>query len=203
MLGIKGRKLFGLTGSLLCGGIIVYTCIRMMPREAPSSGTPQPSGARTPGSDKQHEAVFLSEALKKKPDHAPVLMRLAQVSAESGKHDQAIRYLKEILEREPANLEARLELGKAFFESGDVQSGIEQTKRILERQPEHADALYNIGAIYANLGNSSLALEYWNRLFASQPQSESARRARTLVSQLPQPSSTIAENLDTRVVTRR
>ncbi len=153
--------------------------------------------------DARHEEALLSEALKKKPDHSPVLMRLAQMSSAAGKHGDAVRYLREILRGEPANIDARLELGKALFESGDVQGAIAETKAILDSKPEYADALYNLGAIYANLGNSSSALEYWNRLIADQPQSESAQRARSLISQLPSKSVSVVANLDSRVVSKR
>ena len=135
--------------------------------------------------NKQHEAIFLAEALKKKPDHTPVLMRLAQLSAESGKNTEAARSLREVLQREPANMDARLELGKALFESGDVQGAIEQTKAILDRQPDHADALYNLGAIYGNVGNAELARDYWSRLIAAKPQTDSAQRAKRMMAQLP------------------
>jgi tetratricopeptide (TPR) repeat protein len=135
--------------------------------------------------DKQHEAIFLAEALKKKPDHTPVLMRMAQLSAESGKNTEAARNLREVVQREPANMDARLELGKALFETGDVQGALEQTKAILDRQPDHADALYNLGAIYGNVGNAELARDYWSRLIAAKPQTDSAQRAKRMVAQLP------------------
>ena len=134
--------------------------------------------------NKQHEAIFLAAALKK-PDHTPVLMRMAQLSAESGKNTEAARNLREVVQREPANIDARLELGKALFETGDVQGAIEQTKAILERQPDHADALYNLGAIYGNVGNAELARDYWSRLIAAKPQTDSAQRAKRMMAQLP------------------
>ena len=133
----------------------------------------------------KHEAIFLAEALKKKPDHTPVLMRMAQISEESGKPTEAARNLREVVQREPANIDARLELGKTLFESGDIQGAIEQTKAILERQPDHADALYNLGAIYGNVGNAELARDYWSRLIAAKPQTESAQRAKRMMAQLP------------------
>lgn len=142
-----------------------------------------PSGVTS--DNKQHEAIFLAEALKKKPDHTPVLMRMAQLSEESGKHTEAARSLREVVQREPANMDARLELGKALFESGDIQGAIEQTKAILDRQPDYADALYNLGAIYGNVGNAQLARDYWNRLIAAKPQTESAQRAKRMMAQLP------------------
>ncbi len=135
--------------------------------------------------NKQHEAIFLAEALKKKPNHTPVLMRMAQLSEESGKHTEAARNLREVVQREPANIDARLELGKTLFEAGDVQGAIEQTKAILDRQPDHADALYNLGAIYGNVGNAELAREYWGRLIAVKPQTASAQRAKGMMAQLP------------------
>jgi TolA-binding protein len=134
--------------------------------------------------NKQHEAIFLAEALKKKPDHTPVLMRMAQLSAESGKPTEAARNLREVIQREPANADARLELGKTLFETGDIQGAIEQTKAILDRQPDHADALYNLGAIYGNLGKSDLARQYWGQLIAKNPQTESAQRAKRMLGQL-------------------
>ena len=135
--------------------------------------------------NQQHEAIFLAEALKKKPDHTPVLLRMAQLSEESGKHTEAARSLREVVQREPANSDARLELGKALFEAGDIQGAIEQTKAILDRQPDHADALYNLGAIYGNVGNAKLARGYWSRLIAAKPQTESAQRAKRMMTQLP------------------
>jgi tetratricopeptide (TPR) repeat protein len=142
-----------------------------------------PSQAAPP--NKEHEAIFLAEALKKKPNHTPVLLRMAQLSAESGKPTEATRNLREVLQREPANDDARLELGKTLFEAGDIQGAIEQTKAILDHKPDHADALYNMGAIYGNLGKSDLARQYWNRLIAKAPQTESAQRAKRMIGQLP------------------
>jgi tetratricopeptide (TPR) repeat protein len=132
--------------------------------------------------------------LKKRPYHTPVLLRLAQLAEQAGNHQEAARHLQELLRHEPNNADARLELGRALFQTGDVQGAIEQTQRILDRQPNHADALYNLGAIYANLGNAKLARQYWDRLLAENPQSESARRAKALMVQLPVPPSPGVEN---------
>jgi tetratricopeptide (TPR) repeat protein len=194
MFGKEGQKLFGFLVPVICGIGIVYICFRMMPSDAPAHDAHPSAAAREELSDTRHEEALLSEAIKKKPDHAPVLMRLAQMSSAAGKHSDAIRYLREILHREPANTDARLELGKALFESGDAQGAITETKDILDRKPEHADALYNLGAIYANLGDSGSALEYWNRLIAGQPQSASAQRARSMISQLPRTVADLGSN---------
>jgi len=133
----------------------------------------------------QHEGLFLAEALKKKPNHTPVLLRLAQLSEASGNHAEAAVQLREILGYEPANTDAHLELGRVLFKTGDVQGAIDQTKWILDRHPQHADALYNLGAIYANVGNADYARRYWNKLVGANPQSESAQRAKVMLARLP------------------
>jgi tetratricopeptide (TPR) repeat protein len=182
MLGRSHRKSLGLLCTVLAGSLVVYL---VTSRVSPHPGAKPAGTVAEPAGSKQHEAKILAEALKKKPEHTPVLMRLAQLSEEAGKQADAADRLRAILRQEPNNTDAQLELGRVLFQLGDVAGAIQETKKIVDRQPGHADALYNLGAIYGNLGQSKLAREYWNRLLASSPQSESAKRARTMISQLP------------------
>lgn len=131
-----------------------------------------------------HEARMLADALKKRPDHVPVLLRLAGLAVESGKPAEAEKYLNDVLTQEPGNIPARLDLGKIQFEAGRVSEAIQTTAAILKEQPDHPDALYNLGAIYGNLGQRDRAIEYWGRLLASSPQSESGKRARQMIAEL-------------------
>ncbi len=150
-----------------------------------------PAHARTkfqPGGANQHEGKMLADALKKRPAHIPVLLRLASLALESGKLGEAERYLKEVQRLEPGNVPARLDLGKVQFESGHVPEAIQTTAAILKEQPDNPDALYNLGAIYGNLGQREQAIEYWNRLLASNPQSESGRRAQQMMPELQRTS---------------
>jgi tetratricopeptide (TPR) repeat protein len=141
------------------------------------------SVASPEGADR-HEASILSAALKKRPDHVPVLLRLASLALESGKPAEAGKYLNEVLKLEPANVPARLDLGRIQFEAGRVPEAIRTTEEILKIQPDNADALYNLGAIYGNLGQKERATEYWSRLLASSPGSESGRRASQMMAKL-------------------
>jgi Flp pilus assembly protein TadD len=180
----KTLTILGLLSALLAVPGLFYLGKNIAsPRTAAKRATVAAPSQAAP-TNRQHEAIFLAEALKKKPDHTPVLMRMAQLSAESGKPTEAARNLREVILREPANNDARLELGKTLFEAGDIQGAIEQTKAILDRQPDHADALYNLGAIYGNLGQADMARQYWNRLIAKKPQTESAQRAKRMIGQL-------------------
>jgi tetratricopeptide (TPR) repeat protein len=138
---------------------------------------------RSAGTDR-HEVRMLSAALRKRPDHVPVLLRLAGVALESGKPAEAERYLNEVLKLEPGNVAARLDLGKIQFDAGRVPEAIQTTLVILKEQPDNPDALYNLGAIYGNLGQTDHATEYWSRLLTSSPESESGKRARQMMAKL-------------------
>ncbi len=143
---------------------------------------PHPPAA--PSAIDEHELRTLHQALQKKPDHTPVLIRLAVLAAAKGRSVEATEYLKEALRHDPESAEARLELGRVLFNSGDLEGAIEETQKILKKQPKNPDALYNLGAIYGNLGNREMAEKYWRALVAASPESESGKLARTSLSQL-------------------
>lgn len=146
------------------------------PASAPASGNPT--------ADRVHELGALQEELKKKPEHPPILFRMAQLASELGKNEDAIGYLKRVLAVEPKNNDARLELGRLLYANNDLQGAIAQTSKILENDPKQVDALYNLGAIYANLNKADTARDYWNRAVASDPNSDSGKRARQSLLQL-------------------
>jgi len=127
--------------------------------------------------DKRHEALALESQLQKKPNHVPILTRLAQLARENGKPGKAIPYLRKIIELEPKNTEAHLELGRDLYDTGDITGALEQTNQILTRDPKNVDALYNLGAIYANSNKIPAARGYWARAVASDPTSDSGMRA--------------------------
>jgi tetratricopeptide (TPR) repeat protein len=130
------------------------------------------------------ELKTLESSLKKHPEHIPILLRMAQVSRELGKREEALDHLREALKVDPKNREARLELGRVLFEAGDVDGAIRETEQLLELDPSSTDALYNLGAIYGNIGREDRAREYWTKAVARAPDSESGRRAKNALDQL-------------------
>jgi len=134
--------------------------------------------------ERQHELKALATSLKQNPDHAPILVRMAQLSREQGNTSEAVRHLKEAVQSDPKNREARLELGRALFDSGDVEGALRETQRLLDLDPSDIDGLYNMGAIYGNLGKDERAREYWKKAVAAGPDSESGRRARDGLKQI-------------------
>src|SRR5215469_5861109 len=67
-----------------------------------------------------HEKAFLEDELTKKPGHAPVLLRLAQVEREMGKLPEARKHLEQAVTGTENVIEARLELSRVCYEMGDV-----------------------------------------------------------------------------------
>ena len=182
-------------GVVLAASISLLLIFRFAPKGQKETPAVKPAAARESASapmkapqqpaTKEHDLKVLEAALTKKPGHTPVLMQMAQLEEGSGKLDQAVEHLREITKREPGNLEAKLELGRVLYQRGDIQGALDLTQDILKVQPNHADALYNLGAIYGNLGNARLAREYWGRLIANDPNSESGKRAKQMMAQLP------------------
>jgi tetratricopeptide (TPR) repeat protein len=132
----------------------------------------------------QHEGKMLSMALEKKPGHAPVLLKLAEIESENGHLQEAAGHLRRILESDPGSTDASLELGKVLFDLGDIPGAIEHTEAILKSHPKHEDALYNMGAIYANIGNRKRTQMYWNRLAGLHPGSPIAEKAQLMLTRL-------------------
>jgi cytochrome c-type biogenesis protein CcmH/NrfG len=170
---------------LLAGfGAVSIPLHRYLKRMPSTQSSPVTPGSTATDQDKEHELKVLQTQLEKKPGHAPVLLRMAELARETGKVADAARYLREAVAAEPANGEARLELGRALFESGDVQGAIEATKRILDVDPKDPDALYNLGAIYANTGDFAEARKYWSAAVHAAPESDSGKRASESMAQL-------------------
>ena len=141
---------------------------------APAATPPAGSSSSV---DSVHELIALQEDLKKKPEHPPILFRMAQLASEQGKTADAISYLQRLLKVDAGNTEARLELGRLLYQSNDIQGAMRETSKILETNPKQVDALYNLGAIYANLSQPAVARTFWNRAVASAPSSDSGKLA--------------------------
>ena len=64
--------------------------------------------------DPTHEKAALEEELKKKPDHGPILLRLAELARDAGQPKQAAEYLKKAVATDTKNIDARLELSRTL-----------------------------------------------------------------------------------------
>src|SRR5437773_6763899 len=64
----------------------------------PATGKSARTDAKQPaaeaGLDKRHEAMALESELRKKPNHVPILFRLAQLARENGKNTEAVTHFR-------------------------------------------------------------------------------------------------------------
>ena len=131
-----------------------------------------------------HERSALEEQLKKKPDHGPVLMRLAELEMEQDRPAEARKRLERLVEVEPGNVDALLELGRACYAAGDTTCALERTAEILKQQPNHPDALYNMGALHANQGHFAEARRYWGQAVKAAPETDGGRKSAAALKRL-------------------
>jgi len=191
---MQTRKKWTIFGAVLTGILLAswfLTRVSDAPRGSMATKATPASAPDAPAENKDHEMKMLVSELERKPDHVPVLIRLAQLSRETGRAEDAVGYLRRAVAHEPGNIEARLELGRALYENGDVPGAISETQKILQTDPKHVDALYNMGAIYANLGDTARARNYWTAAVEAAPNSDSGGKARDGLRQLggPPPKS--------------
>lgn len=160
---------------LLLGGVSVFLLKVTQHSEGSTASRPAPvSTAQSP----EHELKALTAELEKKPGHAPILLRMAQIERDKGQFDDAAGHLREAVKTEPSSQEAHLELGRLLYERKDVNGAIAETEKVLTLNPKQVDALYNMGAIYANLGNAERARSYWSKAVQIDPSADSSRKAR-------------------------
>jgi tetratricopeptide (TPR) repeat protein len=170
--------------SLSVGGVLAGTGWWLLRR---SNAAPPPKAGTAAAEVPQnlpHEKAFLEEELKKSPDHAPVILRLAAIDREMGDATQGRKRLEDALKQNPGLTEVRLELGRVLYETGDIEGAAVQTKKILDAEPKNVDALYNMGAINANQGKVSEAGRYWSEARRLGPDTPSGKKAAEGMKQL-------------------
>jgi len=181
---MKKNLFFALIMVAICGATwFWYGAIRRAESRASHPQSASTAKSDMPQPNSEHELKALGEQLKRKPGHAPVLFRMAELERAAGRHTEAVVHLRELLKAEPMNSEALLELGRSLYESGDVQAALAETRKLVEKEPNNVDALYNLGAIYGNLNDLDSARRYWSQAVKASPSSDSGLRAKNALDQ--------------------
>ena len=112
-----------------------------------------------------HREGRLSEAestylriLESDPGHAGVLHNLGVISAEGGKHDEAIDYFDRALAADPGNASAHRNRAGALFEIGRLEAASDGYRRALDLEPGHYDANFRLALVDNALGRRESAL---------------------------------------------
>lgn len=177
------RKLWSGIIAITVAGAILFSFTFL---NKPKTAATQPLSAAPPITppNPAHEKASLEEQLKTNPQHAPILLRLAELERDAGKKEAAMDYLKRAASENPNNEDALLELSKALYETGDMAGALKQNQLLLSAHPDSVDGLYNLGAIYANNNQLDLARQYWTRAVAAKADSESGRKAQDGLKQI-------------------
>lgn len=83
----------------------------------------------------------LLKALKLSTRKPEITMRLAEVYAQMGEHERAIKDLKNLIREYPQLSSARLKLGLILYNRNRVAEAVEQWENILVRDPRNPEAL--------------------------------------------------------------
>src|SRR5579871_825584 len=101
-MSVSRKKWVGMAVSVvLIGGISMFLVKVIQRSEGPAASRPAPVAADNP----EHELKALALELEKKPGHAPILLRMAQLERDKGKLDDAASHLREAVKTEPSSQE--------------------------------------------------------------------------------------------------
>lgn len=108
---------------------------------------------------------YYTEVDKRYPDHKDVHLLMAQIKADDGKYNEAIRICEKGLKYHPANAELYYLLGKQLQKADKFDSAIDALQTALKKgKGQPIDALRCIGNIYySNLVNNKKAKEFFKK----------------------------------------
>lgn len=108
---------------------------------------------------------YYSEVDKKYPDHKEVHLLMAQIKADEGKYNEAIRICEKGIQYHPSNADLYYLLGKQLQKADKFDLAIDAFQTALKKgKGQPIDALRCIGNIYySNLVNDKKAKEFFKR----------------------------------------
>ena len=110
------------------------------------------------------EIEQLRESVRADSNSVDDMTRLARLSQDSHRLEEAITLYRRILKLEPENREAWLDLTGCYGLQEDWASALDAVARMLTHFEGDLGALYNQGAIFANMGNENEATRVWTQI---------------------------------------
>lgn len=194
------------TGYLIIGAVIVIG-IGIVLWLTPGEETQQPVSGMPPGhpdinamqggegsdqpskSNVRTEFVERLNELRKKIAAAPAkdttdVFVLARMLTDAHQVAEAMPLWERYSAAAPKNIPVLMELANVYYELSAFEKALDATRRILKIEPANTMAMYNLGAIYATMEKKAEARKAWDELMKKYPDSDDAKRAKEMMSQL-------------------
>jgi chemotaxis protein methyltransferase CheR len=98
--------------------------------------------------------------LQQIPGHVPSLFRLARLSADSGRLDEARSWAEQVLSHDPLHSESHYILAQVSQEQGDETQAMVCYKKVLYLSPGFVLAHYNLSGLYQKAGRPAEAARH-------------------------------------------
>ncbi len=158
-------------GSATTGRPVPADSSAAAPAQMPGAGTmsgaqPTPEQMKKMGDTK---AAPLLEQLKKNPNDAETLKKVAQIYLATHQFELAATYFEKAAAVKPS-AELLTALGNTYYYAGATDKAIDALNRALKLDPKYADALFNLGMMkWEEKGDAKGAIECWQRLLKTNP----------------------------------
>jgi Tfp pilus assembly protein PilF len=133
-------------------------------------------GAVLEAQGKPREAALqYREALRARPDSAPVLNNLGALLQSSGAAEESLRLYRAAVRAQPDYVNARYNLGNALAGMGAYEDALVQFREVVRLQPADLGAQANYGAALLATGRAGDAVSVLRRVVAADPGSLNAQ----------------------------
>lgn len=112
---------------------------------------------------------YLRRAVKKHPDSAGKLARLAELLMEQGERAQALEHLQMAEDLQPDDAAVLFNLARAHFDAGDKEEAAARLRAVLAVQPFHLDARMHLALILKKQDNFQEAARLLEELIPHKP----------------------------------
>lgn len=119
-------------------------------------------------------ARFFTAMVEDSPGSSRAHASFADVLADDGRLDDAVRSYQRALTIEPKNWLAHYNLGNTQLKRGDVGATVAAYEATLALEPTYAKAMINLGAAETRRGNATAAIDWLRRAIVAEPDATSA-----------------------------
>ncbi len=170
--------------SVIVVGIYGYQYVAPENSSDPHANVPgAATTAQTSTFDQEHYQHLLQEVTAN-PNGLDENVHLANFLFDNQRFREALQYYQTALEINPRNADVLVDAGVSCFNINQFEESKAYFEKALAVNSKHINALYNMGVVSARLGNMQEMTTFWNKLIEVAPQSEQARNAQQMMTQV-------------------